>query len=388
MSQNIRLHYLDNLRALAMLLGIVFHCALAYSPLMQNVWLTSDSQNSVIIDVFAYCLHLFRMPLFFVVSGYFALMLIDKRTVSGFIKNRAKRILLPFIIFLPLLSIAMMLIISWAINSISTTIPMLNYLVEEVSGSMQEMPINTMHLWFLLNLFFMCLMAAGLHKLKLFDARWFKAFSSPLTILLLLPLLMTPALMYVSAPHPAPSKVYPEVWSFGFYGIYFLLGGALYKNRLLLQQLSQYKHYLLITGIVLYIVFYYQLPASLSLLDMVREANGVPFSWHHTRLAIVEAFAALYLTLVCIILGQQYLSIENKIFKYFMDSSYWLYLIHLPILLMTQYYLIDLELNMWLKFAIGNVVVFTIGIASYQLLVRNTVIGVLLNGKRIEGMKK
>ncbi len=29
-----RLHYMDQLRALAMLAGVVFHAALAYSPLM------------------------------------------------------------------------------------------------------------------------------------------------------------------------------------------------------------------------------------------------------------------------------------------------------------------------------------------------------------------
>ena len=36
--QQQRLYYMDNLRAWAMLVGIVFHVALAYSPYMHNIW--------------------------------------------------------------------------------------------------------------------------------------------------------------------------------------------------------------------------------------------------------------------------------------------------------------------------------------------------------------
>ncbi|MCJ8273843.1 MAG: acyltransferase family protein, partial [Psychrosphaera sp.] len=96
-----RLHYLDNVRALAMFLGVIFHAALAYSPLMHNLWFTTGEQSSAAIDFVNFFTHLFRMPLFFVISGFFALMLIEKRGLSGFVKNRMKRIVLPFVVFFP-----------------------------------------------------------------------------------------------------------------------------------------------------------------------------------------------------------------------------------------------------------------------------------------------
>ena len=37
-----RIHYMDNLRALAMLAGVVFHAAFAYSPLMHPLWPAAD----------------------------------------------------------------------------------------------------------------------------------------------------------------------------------------------------------------------------------------------------------------------------------------------------------------------------------------------------------
>lgn len=60
-----RLHYLDNLRALAMIAGVFFHAALAYSPMLNTYWLSADTQQSSMVDVVGFFMHLFRMPLFF-----------------------------------------------------------------------------------------------------------------------------------------------------------------------------------------------------------------------------------------------------------------------------------------------------------------------------------
>ena len=121
-----RLHYFDNIRALAMLLGILLHAALAYSPMVNAVWLTADSVNSAFFDGVFVVVHTFRMPLFFLVSGYFALLLIEKRGLKAFLINRVKRILLPFIIFLPLVLISVFITVGWALNSIETHVPVLD----------------------------------------------------------------------------------------------------------------------------------------------------------------------------------------------------------------------------------------------------------------------
>ena len=44
-----RFYYMDNLRALAMLLGIFFHAALAYVTTLQELWLAADPANSEVI---------------------------------------------------------------------------------------------------------------------------------------------------------------------------------------------------------------------------------------------------------------------------------------------------------------------------------------------------
>ena len=66
-----RLYYFDNLRALAMIAGVFFHAALAYSPMSHNIWLSADIEQSIIVDWISWFTHLFRMPLFFVIAGFF-----------------------------------------------------------------------------------------------------------------------------------------------------------------------------------------------------------------------------------------------------------------------------------------------------------------------------
>ncbi|QDT11778.1 acyltransferase family protein [Planctomycetes bacterium K23_9] len=90
-----RRHDLDALRAIAMLLGIVLHAALSFAPFP---WPVQDSQQSEMYEVLFAFIHGFRMPLFFMLSGFFTAMLWRKRGLASLIKQRIRRILLPLVI--------------------------------------------------------------------------------------------------------------------------------------------------------------------------------------------------------------------------------------------------------------------------------------------------
>ena len=92
---NERRHDLDALRAGAMLLGIVLHAALAYTgipiwPTVDDAWPPFMAINNII--------HGFRMPLFFLLSGFFTAMLWKRRGLGGLLIHRVKRILLPLVV--------------------------------------------------------------------------------------------------------------------------------------------------------------------------------------------------------------------------------------------------------------------------------------------------
>jgi glucan biosynthesis protein C len=370
-----RLYYMDNLRALAMLLGVVFHAALAYSPRLNESWFTSEQQNSILLEFSVYFLHLFRMPLFFFISGFFALMMIEKKSAKTYLQNRTKRILLPFVLFLPLVIGSIMLLIGWALGNVDNPPIFLQFLG---SPEAKQMAPSTMHLWFLFNLYLFAIMAVCLHKMKLFSHTMSKRLATKPFFLLVLPLLLLPALITQTSPLPAADKFYPQLWSFGFYGVLFLAGGLLYKHQQLLSDLFRYQTALLVISVIAYGYFFKHIPAELNV-KMAQES--VTWSLSHSVLALTEAIIAVYMTLYCLMLGKRLLNTKNRTLTFIANSSYWTYLLHIPILLFIQFQLLNLDINMWLKFLLSVVVTLLVCFVSYLLLVKKTLIGRLLNGK-------
>ncbi len=74
---------------------------------------------------------------------------------------------------------------------------------------------------------------------------------------------------------------------------------------------------------------------------------------------------------------------ENKVWRYLADSSYWVYLLHLPLVMALQVALSSIALPGLVKLAIILAASFAILLGSYHLLVRNTWIGAWLNGRRM-----
>lgn len=94
---NKRWHDLDALRGFAMLLGIVLHAALPFVPDLG--WFFEDEKKHDGIYLIYAAIHGFRMPLFFLLSGFFAAMLLKKKGIRFYTQHRFKRIVLPLIIF-------------------------------------------------------------------------------------------------------------------------------------------------------------------------------------------------------------------------------------------------------------------------------------------------
>ncbi|TWU31750.1 Glucans biosynthesis protein C [Novipirellula artificiosorum] len=84
-----------------------------------------------------------------------------------------------------------------------------------------------------------------------------------------------------------------------------------------------------------------------------------------------------------------FVGLSNRLFanpsptvRYVADSSYWLYIIHLPILFQINILVADEPWHWLPKFVLYNVVAFAIMLPSYHWLVRSTWIGKILNGRR------
>src|SRR5690606_27332646 len=78
----------------------------------------------------------------------------------------------------------------------------------------------------------------------------------------------------------------------------------------------------------------------------------------------------------------QFLSGYSAWRRYLADASYWIYLIHLPVVILLQAVSAQIAAPWFVKFPALLFVAMAIMLLSYHLLVRYTVIGRVLNGRR------
>ena len=80
-----------------MLLGIALHGLLSFVP--TPIWPVQDTNQSEFYFIPLMFIHGFRMSLFFFLSGFFTVMIWQKRGTIDLLRHRTRRIVLPFLIF-------------------------------------------------------------------------------------------------------------------------------------------------------------------------------------------------------------------------------------------------------------------------------------------------
>lgn len=104
-----RRHDFDALRAFAMLLGIALHASISFFPV---TWPIQDRNQNDLFGVLFLIIHGFRMPLFFVLSGFFTAMLWRRRGLTALLKHRFQRIVIPLVLSM----VTIVPLTSWSIT--------------------------------------------------------------------------------------------------------------------------------------------------------------------------------------------------------------------------------------------------------------------------------
>ncbi|ESQ85896.1 hypothetical protein AEAC466_01575 [Asticcacaulis sp. AC466] len=379
-----RFHDLDAVRGLALLLGVALHASMSF--LEPQVWVIKDASSEPGLGILFYVIHMFRMTTFFVMAGFFGHMLMDRRGLGGFIKNRLIRVGAPFILFWPLVFAAIV------------TVMVMAY--APAAGSVGAPPppppgltVNTVpltHLWFLYALLWFYAIVviakllgditrAGGPLGRMFDAVVRPLVKSDLIgAVLIIPAFVT---LYVSPswlawfgiPTPDTGLIINSpalaghLTAFGF-------GWFLHRNADLLGHLAaRWWAYLPAAGLGTVIC--------LTLVGSVPVVAPVKGSVHPVYLALYLLTGWSW-TLGLIGAAHAVLKRENPVLRYLSDASYWVYIIHVPVLMGLQLAVRDLSAPAELKFAGVLLVTVMIGLATYQTMVRYSFIGAILNGRR------
>lgn len=90
-----RYYYIDFLRGALMTVGVIYHAALVVRA--DNPWAIKTLAQSELYNGLAFVLHSFRMHGFFLLSGFFAAMLLSKVRSSDYLQQRLGRVGIPLI---------------------------------------------------------------------------------------------------------------------------------------------------------------------------------------------------------------------------------------------------------------------------------------------------
>jgi peptidoglycan/LPS O-acetylase OafA/YrhL len=387
-----RLHALDALRGIALLLGIVLHATLSFVLASPRFWIIQDTHPSLVLSLLSFAIHVFRMTTFFLMAGFFARMSFHRRGSWGFVKDRLQRIALPLVIVWPLVFTSVALVIIWAANFPN------GGSVQWTSGWPALPNFRLTHLWFLyvlLELYVAMLLLRG--AIVWLDASgWLRTFIDHLfariirnpmaPLVLAIPIGIAFCLdqrwVNLTGVRTPDQSLITNAQAWICFGTAFGVGWLLHRQIDLLRILERRWLPHLLLAIVLILISFVlsgvmfsapgapKLPVSFATLRLVSVILYAPAIW-------ISTFAAIGLAL-------RFMSGFSPTWRYLADASYWLYLIHLPIVMALQVALSQLNWPGLIKFAVILIVAIPPMLASYHLLVRFTFIGAVLNGRRAE----
>jgi len=378
-----RFYGLDACRAAAMMLGLFFHGSISFMQ-MAGPWAIQDRSTHRGVDAFVWVCHTFRMPVFFLLAGFFGRLLYEKLGAAGFLRHRAKRLLLPFVVTLVPLMPMLFLLWRWGWASSgprSKVVPGM----ETPSLDLDTITPSPGHLWFLYYLMIILVLAVALVALgRTLRLDAVKRGADAVLRALVRTRLLAPAMALPTAATLAlmefpsadtPVTFMPQLRIVAYYAIFVGLGWLLHRQTGLVEELGRrlWVPLLLVAGIVL--------PLG-RLLDRLVQ-GGAPMS-PAERIGLLYLSALFGWSLVLLFLGVfvKWGAKPRPWVAYLSDASYWCYLIHLPVVIAFQILVARLEWPGPLKYALVMAATLAICLGTYQAFVRYTVLGATLNGPR------
>ncbi len=383
-----RYHGLDALRGIAMLLGIVLHAALPYMPNIEAFW-PGDKNSSHVVTAIFHFIHIWRMPLFFILTGFFANLIISRKSWSAWWGNRLLRIGLPIVVFSPLMSATLPWIFAYGKTGEFTTF-----------YSNEGLPF---HLWFLWHLIIFVIITAifrflylggvgilmNLNRIGLgfIDIILCKSRSVLSGILFQSRFPITFIIACIIVNFSTGGELIVNV---GASLLYFGFGYSLYNNHSLFIFLKAHWRDYFLAGIIGYSLFMMVTLAIDSKLqpDIYNRSvtSSAETGWDIESLWLLQYLlkitCAVLFSYAFIGLSERQFGSYNPKLRFISDGAYWMYLIHLPIVTIITFSMFSLNIPVGVKFIIAIGATSIICLVTYKYLVRHTPIGILLNGRR------
>lgn len=331
-----------------MILGLFYHVGLIYG--VNNDWRVYSEENNYLISVISDFIHLFRMEAFYLISGFF-FMLVYNKNRPLFLLDRVCRALVPLLFC----GLVINLVMNYYSYNRTYNLNSYEYFIDgEWLG----------HLWFLGNLIVYFLFTTFLSRHILATS------SLTRSMLLLLLLVITPVLsmlgIFVSKIIYSEILVFITFSNLFYFYFYFVAGCFCFKNKEVFLDVLNVRTFF--TSISLFILLFFT-----THLDIMTGMTLVKLINHLSAGSLMLAMMSLIYSI-----GNS----NSKIIRNFSGSSYTIYILHQPLIVLFSVFLFEkIYLPGFIEYALLICLVFFVSYNFHIHLVKeNRVLKLLFNG--------
>lgn len=345
-----------------MLLGILLHACTFYvnpdliTELAPNEDITPISA-SLAVEVLYDWIHLWRMPAFFILAGFFSHLVLRRKGYGYFIKDRAIRIGLTLVIF----SVGFGLVFGQNLAELG-------------------------HLWFLyyLVIFYVLFIpiSAGVDGLARRGLHWngYKGacafvFANPWRLMLLIMpvVVLTYYCRWRGMSVIAPETIFdPQPKALIYYLFFFYIGAVFGGQTQVMEQL--------VTRRVITVYVSLAVTSFIAAMCLRHGFVRVAPTYH---LQVISSFAAcvsLFTSFGFIGICGRYFNKRNKAVTYLVNLSYPTYVFHMTFVISIGLTLIDIGLDQHIAIVLNTLATFLICFAIYELIAKRPSVNWLFNG--------
>jgi peptidoglycan/LPS O-acetylase OafA/YrhL len=383
---------LEVLRVATTLFVVLYHVGLTYvaTPLRLTLWVAYDKPGLTLFDSFIYWVNGFAMPVFFLAAGVSAPAACESRGVRVFIKHRVSRLLRPLLF--GCLTVLPAFYLLWGYGLMVTGRCTLDHILAwRYPAEVRPYLYGLGHLWFLEYLFLVCLVwSGGWWVCRALLARgaagggggsgWVaRVIASPWRPLLLA---VPTALIFLIDSDTmlrVDNTIVPNPFRLLHYTYFFTVGAWIGKVREPKGLLVRHARSHLAASAV---VFAVMLPL------LLQHAAAPLHGW--TRVAYCGLAALFPWLTVFGSLGVLLRVVQSRgaAMRFLTEASFWVYIVHVPIVAFAQLVLLGVAWPAPVKFLIVSAVAIALSLVSYEFIVRRSLVGEIVNGARKRSTKR
>ena len=346
-----------------MTMGLVIHAPLLFwAPDFAKVFgIDNIVPAKEWVNIMGRFISSWRMHLFFLLSGFFAVLVLERKGTFQFLRDRFIRVGLTCLVFSSLYDI-----------------------------SDGKFDYTTLHLWFLYELMILVLVFSLLYKFKIIKDFLCIKVPPKLFFILALWLIFTVPLAYILNHwwHPLALKASTsyfdlKIGNLLYYFSYFLVGVILYSNQNIFMKLKNTKTILLLINLSLFAFFLrlYSDHLTIGQADNLRNVAQMQFD---PMLVFFNAcMIGMNSILFCFLfigLASKFIKSDSSIIRWFVELSYPVYIIHIiPVTMMSAVFY-HVGLSQFSMLSLAVISGFFICVILYYVFIKFTPLNWLING--------